>query len=175
MEVSFVRVQGSPDRIYVHRTDGSEVSWTFPTYGEQLPHDLVHMVVEAAFGLRSGFWGRVDAGVDPSRINAMANKLGGKDKYAGFGADRGEIDVAEALAAAPWSDRALTDEHRQAAISEACAKFGAPAPDLVTIPRIAQVRETLDRLRAQWRQLIPKGTIKLVFDPKAPEASFERM
>jgi hypothetical protein len=40
------------------------------------------MVVEAAFGLRSGFWGRVDAGVDPGRLNAMANKLGGKDKYA---------------------------------------------------------------------------------------------
>jgi hypothetical protein len=36
----------------------------------------------------------------------MANKLGGKDKYASFGAAT-EIDVAEALAAAPWSDRAL--------------------------------------------------------------------
>jgi hypothetical protein len=36
-----------------------------------------------------------------------------------------------------------TDEQRQAAISEACAKFGARTPDSVTVPRIEQVRETL--------------------------------
>jgi hypothetical protein len=36
MEVSFVRIRGQRDRICVHRTDGSEVSWVFPTYGDEL-------------------------------------------------------------------------------------------------------------------------------------------
>ena len=34
-----------------------------------LPHDLVHLIVESAFGLRSGFWGLVDSGLDPRRID----------------------------------------------------------------------------------------------------------
>jgi hypothetical protein len=49
------------------------------------PHDLVHLVVEAAFGLAQGFWGRVDAGVDPAAIMAVANRKGGGNRYAGFG------------------------------------------------------------------------------------------
>jgi hypothetical protein len=68
------------DRIYVVRPDGSEVHWAFPTYGDDPPHDLIHLVVEAAFGLRRGFWGRVDAGADPAAISAEANRKGGKDK-----------------------------------------------------------------------------------------------
>ncbi len=46
MQVSFVRTAGARDRIYVRRTSGSEVSWEFPSYGDELPHDLVHLVVE---------------------------------------------------------------------------------------------------------------------------------
>ena len=75
LRASFVRVAGQRDRIYVLRSDGSEVSWVFPTYGDMVPHDLVHVVVESAFGLKNGFWGRVDAGVDPAR-----------DPEGGFGA-----------------------------------------------------------------------------------------
>lgn len=62
MRVSFVRTRGARDRIYATRDDGSEVSWSFPTYGEALPHDTVHLVVESILGLRQGFWGRVAAG-----------------------------------------------------------------------------------------------------------------
>ncbi|EYF03497.1 hypothetical protein [Chondromyces apiculatus] len=74
LEASFVRVQGQHDRIYVHRGDGSEVSWTFPSAGHFLPHDLFHLVAEGAFGLRHGFWGRVGDGIDPARINDEANR-----------------------------------------------------------------------------------------------------
>src|SRR5262245_20109080 len=64
LRAAFVRIEGKWDRIYVTRGDGTEVMWEFPTYGPELPHDLVHLVVEAAFGIADGFWGRVDAGVD---------------------------------------------------------------------------------------------------------------
>src|SRR5436190_1128700 len=86
LKASFVRTVGERDRIYVVRSDGSEVNWAFPAYGDALPHDLIHLVVEAAFGVGLGFWGRVDAGVDPGAIMAEANRRGGSDKFSGFGA-----------------------------------------------------------------------------------------
>jgi hypothetical protein len=62
LQAVFVRVAGERDRVYVRRSDGSEVSWAFPSYGAGLPHDLAHLVDEARFGLRSGFWGRGEHG-----------------------------------------------------------------------------------------------------------------
>lgn len=172
MEVSFVRVRGQRDRIYVRRTDGSEVSWVFPTYGDELPHDLIHLVVEAAFGVRQGFWGRVDAGVDPARANDEANRTGGPDKYRGFGDDRREILLAEGLAGGRWLDRELSDEGRREGIAESCEKLGIKLPDAVTLERMEQVRAVLGRLRQEWRAIEAKGTIKLQFDARDLERSF---
>ena len=72
LKATFVRTAGERDRIFVTRSDGSEVSWSFPSYGEGLPHDLVHWVVESCCGLRWGFWGRVDAGADPDAVARAA-------------------------------------------------------------------------------------------------------
>ena len=104
LRATFLRTEGQRDRIYVKRSDGSEVSWAFPTYGEGLPHDLVHLVVETVFDLSKGFWGRVDRGADPGRISEEANRMGGANKYSAFGPDQVELARAEALAAARWSD-----------------------------------------------------------------------
>src|SRR5262245_2973966 len=109
MEVSFVRTQGERDRIYVRRTNGTEVSWVFSSYGDYDPHDLVHLVVESAFGVRNGCWGRVDGGVDPGRINAEANRMGGANKYAEYVTDQVELMVAEILAGIRWGDSSLSD------------------------------------------------------------------
>jgi hypothetical protein len=172
MEISFVRTQGSPDRIYVHRADGSEVSWSFPTYGDELPHDLVHVVVEAAFGVRDGIWARVDAGADLGRSNAQANKKGGAGKYDGTGLDHPAVLLSEALANGRWGDPDLGDAERLELITAGCAGYSVPVPASVTVARIAEVREALDRLRARWRALLPKGALRLAFDPTAPERSF---
>src|SRR5262245_15511481 len=107
-QVAFVRRQGERDRVHVKRPDTTERPWVFPTFGDMVPHDLVHLVVESAFGVRRGFWGRVDAGVDPGRVNAQANRAGGRDKYAGFGEDLRELYLAEGLAGAPWFDAGAT-------------------------------------------------------------------
>src|SRR5881396_2099309 len=98
MRIRFVRTAGAPDHVYVRRTDGTETSWSFPTYGDAVPHDLVHAVVEEELGIGDGFWGRVDRGVDPARINADANRIGGADKYAGFGDDLRGLLLAETVA-----------------------------------------------------------------------------
>src|SRR5262245_317246 len=152
MEISFVRTQGQRDRVYVRRTNGTEVSWVFPTFGNYIPHDLVHLVVETAFGLKNGFWGRVDAGVDVTRINADANRLGGPNKYAAFGQNQEDLFLAEALAATRWGDSRLLDEELAAEITRTCNAL-APIPR----ERVARIRKVLDGLCGIWINLIPKG------------------
>ena len=175
LRASFVRTVGERDRIYVVRSDGSEVNWAFPNYGEALPHDLIHLVVEAAFGLRQGFWGRVDAGVDPGAIMADANRTGGSNKFSGFGTAMSELPLAEALANPGW----LAEESSTACLHEriivACREAGLSVPDLLSATRIDQVRLILKRLASRWRGLTPKGTITVAFDSEDAFGAFDRL
>ena len=167
LRATFVRTAGQPDRVYVVRPDGSEVSWPFPSYGDALPHDLVHLVVEAAAGLRDGFWGRVARGVDPARVNAQADAAAGKlgQKYAGYGDDLRELIHAEALAAYPWSadDPALHDGLLAAWRDGIGATFAEP-----DAARVDAVRAALADLLTRWRALAPKGALAVEFDPERP-------
>src|ERR1700736_1529870 len=67
-----VRRRGSRDRVYVTRDNGSSTGWDFPSYGDGLPHDLCHLVVEDELRLTEGFWGLVDQGVDVGLVNNQA-------------------------------------------------------------------------------------------------------
>lgn len=163
MQVTFVRHPDAPDRIYVVRDDGGEVSWSFPSYGDGLPHDLVHLVIERRFGLRHGFWGRVAAGVDPSRVNALANRTGGKDKYAGFGDGLGELYLAEALAGAPWGMTELSDAELLAMLQANVDASGTPSPLPLTVALVAELRDALAQARRQWQAQAPKGALRLSF------------
>ena len=174
LRATFVRSADQRDRIYVTRSDGTEVSWSFPTYGEGLPHDLVHLVVEACCGLRSGFWGRVDAGADPQIINAEANRAGGKDKYAAFGPDRTELQMAEALAGAAWLLEGTADEQIEESVAVQCRRFGAPVPEL-SPDRTTRIRTTLARLARRWESLPPSGSISVTFRPDGLEDSCRRL
>jgi hypothetical protein len=175
LKASFVRTVGERDRVYVVRSDGSEVHWAFPTYGDALPHDLIHLVVEAAFGLTQGFWGRVDAGADPGAIMADANRMGGGNKFAGFGTALSELQMAEVLANPGWlvGEPSATSLHER--ITEACRESGLGAPDLLSAERIDQVRVVLKSLASQWQGFIPKGTITVTFDSQDASRAFERL
>ena len=113
--------------------------------------------------MADGFWGRVDRGVDPARINAEANRIGGKDKYAGFGDDLRGLYLAEALANCSWGIAEVTDEERLASVAGECAKAGIPLPPRVGAAGLQRVRERLAELTMQWRKLVPKGTMELTF------------
>ena len=173
LKAAFVRTVGERDRIYVVRSDGSEVSWAFPTYGDALPHDLIHLVVEAAFGLRQGFWGRVDAGVDPGAIMADANRKGGANKYAAFGPAMSELQLAEALANPGW----LVGEPSTASLREhivvACRESGLSPPALLSAKRVDRVRVVLRTLASRWRGLTPKGTLTMAFDSQDASRGFD--
>lgn len=147
------------------RSSGAEASWSFPTYGDGLPHDLVHLVVESAFAVSNGFWGRVDAGVDVARANEQANRQGGPGKYAAFGEDQRGILLAEALAGLPWPMSDLTEADLLEMLAASCSKMGVEMPGAATIDGLRAVRRTLDSLRAEWRGLVPKGTLEIHFDP----------
>ena len=173
MKISFVRTQGNPDRVYVTRTDGTETSWSFPTYGNYIPHDLVHLVVETGFELRHGFWGRVDAGVDVERINAEANRKGGADKYARFGRDQHELLLAELLAAARWTDETLTSEDLLSSIAEACRQQALSLPHHLSVATIQEVRNTIADLCREWTRLTPKGAVRFFLEAGQPECRLE--
>jgi len=173
LKASFVRTVGERDRIYVTRTDGTTATWAFPTYGEALPHDLVHLVVESAFGLADGFWGRVDAGVDPARVMAEANRRGGAQKYAALGADQAGLMRAEALANARWLEPAAAGERRRQ-VEAACAAAGVAAP-VAADATFDDVPLVLAALTARWRGLGPKGALDLVFHRDAPTRAFAGM
>ncbi len=165
-EIRFVRSPEARDRIYVQRPDGSSATWSFPSYGEQLPHDLVHLVVERRLGLRHGLWGRVCDGADLERINAMANRQGGPDKYRALGPDLRELMWSEALAAQPWLAEPSRPEAIVASLTESARTlegFAVPGESA-----IEALRDELAQLRQQWRALAPKGTLVLHFDVAAP-------
>ena len=149
LKASFVRTIGERDRIYVVRSDGSHVNWAFPTYGDALPHDLIHLVVEAAFGLAHGFWGRVDAGADPGAIMADANRRGGSNKYSAFGSDRSELLLSEAPPAAglaAWALVTLVGIMPSAAAGHNAFSVDSPA-DLRILRTIRFISPTIG---SQW-------------------------
>jgi hypothetical protein len=175
LKASFIRTVGQRDRIHVTRSDHSEASWVFPSYGAAPPHDLIHLVVESAFDVARGFWGRVDGGADPGAITVQANRRGGRDKYAAFGEDRSELQLAEALANPRWLAEETTAQELREQIAAGCRDLGVEVPALVSAERTAQVRVVLGRLARKWQALDPQGTIQLLFDPQAPLWSFERL
>jgi hypothetical protein len=166
LRARFVRTAGERDKVYVRRSDGSETSWVFPTFGDGLPHDLVHLVVERDFGVRDGFWGRVDRGIDPAKITEYANRAGGKGKFAGFGEDLRELLLAEALANCGWFLPGADDAARRSEVGRQCAELGIELPVRVTAAALAETARRLRELQVQWQGLVPKGTLELEFEPR---------
>jgi hypothetical protein len=175
LKASFVRTAGERDRIYVTRSDGTEVAWAFPSYGDAPPHDLIHLAAESGFGLSSGFWGRVDAGADPGRIDRQANRRSGPDRYAGFGEDLSELQLAEAVANPRWLAEEVSLDELQRQIVAGCRDLGVATPTLLSKERVGQVRAVVRRVARQWRELAPKGALLVSFDAKDPVRGFEQL
>ena len=177
LKVSFVRRRGSRDRVYVTRGDGSSTGWDFPSYGDGLPHDLCHLVVEDELGLTEGFWGLVDQGVDVGLVNNQATVMRhGKPLVEHVGIDFSGLNEAEAaiaiLAGATVNvtgsselavARLATPSDETAATGEVAKALGFELPTSATPDTINTIRTRLRDLGAKWRSLEDGAAIKLSF------------
>jgi hypothetical protein len=136
---------------------------------------MIHLIVESAFGMTQGFWGRVDAGADPGVIATRANRIGGRNKYAAYGDDLSGLVLAEVLANPGWLVNDISAEGLHGQILASCSQANLSPPLLLSPERTAEVRAILRQLARQWKGLNPRGTIQLVFDPLNPVQCFEQL
>lgn len=142
VRVRFDRIRESCDRITIERRDGSSTTWTCPTYGGTIPHDLVHLVVETVFDLDGGLWGTLASGSDMAGVRARAGTPEGA-----------ELLTAEALAIVNWYDAALDGAQRCEAVLEACADLRAAPPPTLSPARAERATALLKPLKARCRAL----------------------
>jgi hypothetical protein len=167
MKVSFVRHRGQRDHVYVTRSDGSSAGWDFPSYGNDLPHDLCHLIVEDALGIAHGFWGLVDLGTEVELVNNQAMLVrGGKPLVEDPSVDFSDLNKAEQAVAlvGPVGLRseqigALTVVGLDPAASGSdqttrlSSGFGFDLPEGTSEETLSFLRARLNDLRREWQGL----------------------
>jgi hypothetical protein len=187
LEVTFVRHRGRRDHVYVHRGDGSATDWAFPSYGDGLPHDLCHLVVEDGLGLTEGFWGLVDQGVEVALVRNQAalvrdgtplTEIAGADfsglmeaemAVASLGSPMHTLELAgDLVVVRPGTDgQAETMSAVGPAMTDVAARFGHDLPATATPDAVAAIHQRLRELGATWRTLPDGGSIVLPFQRRA--------
>jgi len=177
LDVTFVRRRGSRDRVYVMRSDGTSIEWDFPSYGDGLPHDLCHLVVEDELALANGSWGLVDQGVGIGLINNEAVLMrDGTRLAAEVGVDLSDLVGAE-HAVAVLAGTMVAGEHRrarsgtepasQAHLTDETGRIadalGFELPTSATPEAIAEIGARLCDLADRWRCLDDGTAITLTF------------
>jgi len=179
LEVTFVRKRGSRDRVYVTRSDGTSTGWDFPSYGDGLPHDLCHLVVEDGLGLSEGFWGLVDHHAEVGLVNnettLMRNGRPLVDEPGMNFSGLVQAEEAVALLAGPSVGVDQVGEigvvelgspsvRRAPALVDAIAdSLGFSLPESATPAAVAVIWGRLRELEAHWRSLDDGGSITVAF------------
>lgn len=171
LRVEVVRTSGRGDHFTALRSDGTRTAWVVPSYHASVPHDLVHLVVESAFALENGFWGRIARGAEPSALNAA------HARPARGWSGEGSIDLlqAEGLTAIHWYDPDVSLETRAADITESCAAFGVPPPAAMSTTTIMETSDVLRALRAALRRHGPDVPFCADYDAASLRATFEEL
>jgi hypothetical protein len=187
MKVHFIR---SGDRRYSMRIERADapvlVMDPAPGFDPDLPHDMVHFVVEAALELKTGVFGQIAAGGDAGSFHVEAGgALSSKErqraarKQVAKGAKliksqgrEGELsELAAFLFDIAWRSRSRPDTAAQrAALGEAERTRGSLSAD--ERARIDAARphvfEAFDRLSKAWRALPVGGALSLEWPSVQP-------
>lgn len=168
MDVGFKRTGERQYAVWV-RPPGREQQWMNPApgYDDDIPHDLVHYVVEAVLGFRSGVFGRAAAGggtfidarrkdENPREHARRLRKQRRRDGHMGLRDDSAELRASERLAGI--CDVYFRRRHGQRPDP---AREGPPPLSPVDAERVARVVAELDVLAPLWRD-VPVGG-ELVF------------
>ncbi|NIJ37315.1 hypothetical protein FHR22_001999 [Sphingopyxis panaciterrae] len=180
MKVHFIR---SGERRYGMRIERREgpvlVMDPAPGFDPDLPHDMVHFVVEAAMGLKTGVFGQLAAGGDAGSFHVEAG--GGLPAKERQRAARKQVARGARLAKAQGREGQLSElavllfdvdwrrTHRpdspaqRAALAEAERTCAALSPDERARIDAArpQIFDAFDRLSRRWRQLRPGEVLVL--------------
>ncbi len=154
MQIEFTKGQRE-DTIAIIRGDGSKAETRFAHKGP-VPHDAVHLFVEAGLGLEQGFWGMVAGGRHPEELADMAKAAGHASAKRASVPDASIVELLQAerlvevFEADLWSgstgdEAALLDLGRTA-----CSTSHVPMP-LVPEHAIAQIRAAIAAFSADWR------------------------
>lgn len=138
--------------------------WAFPTYGDGLPHDLCHLVVEDELGLLDGFWGLVDQQVEVGLVDNQATLMrDGRPLADQPGVDLSGLTQAEAAVAALGSPMRLVEpDELDGGRARAELAVGA------TPEAARRISARLEALARAWRSLEDGGAITLSFPTRAP-------
>ena len=151
LTATFVRRHSGKDRVYVTRTDGTTTGWDFPSYGDGLPHDLCHLVVEDELGIMDGFWGLIDRGVDVGMVDNQPTLMNqGRPLTQEPGANITALVGAEEVVAA---------------LTGVGTTLGGELEGQARIERevTARLRKRLMALQTEWANLEDGGSITLRF------------
>jgi hypothetical protein len=148
VHVTIVKEAGRSHRAVAVRDVGDTVQFAVADYGDRLPHDLVHYLVESTLGLDWGFWGLMAAGADLDAVarhsarhrRELPHRL---DPLVDEHAD--ELLRAEALVAEAYP---LSDAEPGGP--------GTPMPGL---------RERIEEWNATWQGLAPGGRLRFEWPP----------
>ena len=160
MVVRFVKTGARRYGVFVERESGPALfANPAPGYDDFLPHDLLHFVAEAEWGIDGGVFGQLAAGGDPGIFIPVDDRLRvewlRKRKLRRKQRPRGRR--SEALAGvleSAWKARAgkmLLPEHWQSQLAAARAE-----PE-----RLAAVVASLDKLAARWNKFHVGGALTL--------------
>ena len=177
LKVSFVRSPRRRDRVYVTRSDGTSTGWEFPSYGDGLPHDLCHLVVEDGLGLSEGFWGLVDQHVDVGLVDNKPTLMrDGKPLVEQPSVDFAGLTKAEEAVALFTAQGVEVDQMGEvgvvrfnaasvnvAPMVEIAEKLVFSLPESATPAAIAAIQERLRELGQRWSTLDDGGSIVLTF------------
>lgn len=153
MEITFTRTGGRDDWISVYRDDGTPLRWPWPSADRQLPHDLVHFVVETDLRMSQGFWGRVAAGADFGTVSELADRLVAGDRGE-EGSTAAELAQVEGIVQAVLEpEEAASDEELVTRVTEWCQERQVPAPESLCALTLARIRSRLRTVEQQWRAL----------------------
>jgi hypothetical protein len=165
MHVLFTKLSDLRHRVEVIRADGSREKAELATRSF-LVHDLVHYVVEAISGMKSGFFGTLAAGAPLRQLN---------DENATWDPDS-QIGLAESVVG-PMQDvvRGRTDANGLIfGLDGMFSATGKQRPQWVTLAFVAQVQAEYDRLWDVWKATPFQGQLLLVWPniklgPKVPD------
>jgi hypothetical protein len=178
MDVGFKRTGERQYAVWV-RLPGRERQWMNPApgYDDDIPHDLVHYVVEAALGFRAGVFGRAAAGggsftggagdaTSPRKRARERRRQSRREGQLGSKDGAGEMRASERLAG-------ICDVYfrRRRGQRPDPAREGPPPLSGEDAARVARVVAHLEALAPLWRRLPVGGALAFAWPSVEPSIS----